>query len=161
MNAIKPTIWSIQNEDEEANALFLGKQCVAIGWPKIGDLSQLPPERDAFRAKLIEHYLDTKPRLIPIYASQLFQFVYRIKQEDVVVYPATGDGKFHIGRVVGPYQYNPHVSENYPNLYPIEWRVSLPETDFSQAARREIRAVGMTVSQVRYQVKETLAAIQA
>lgn len=45
-------IWGIHaGRTGDADFLFLNKQCVAIGWAKMGDLSVLPATREAFKLR--------------------------------------------------------------------------------------------------------------
>lgn len=45
----------------DADSLFFKKSCVAVGWSKMGDLSVLKPDRDAFKARVAEVYPEKKP----------------------------------------------------------------------------------------------------
>jgi restriction system protein len=71
-------LWGIHpGPTGEADSLFLKKHCIAIGWTKMGDLSVLKPNRDAFKARVAEVYPDAKPGAIPNNAGQLFPFSTR------------------------------------------------------------------------------------
>ena len=55
-------VWGIHGGREgRADSLFMKKSVVAVGWPKMGDLSKIPATREAFRAKVQEAYPDKKP----------------------------------------------------------------------------------------------------
>lgn len=151
-------MWSIQAETEEAAILFLSTNHVAVGWSKIGNLQNVEVNRDAFKAKLISCYLSTEPRLIPIYASVLFQFAYRIRISDLVVYPSRLKQTLYLGRVVGAYKYDPSLSESYPNLYPVMWLAAPLYSMFSRRALAEI-CFPLAVSRVRDNTQEIFAAI--
>jgi restriction system protein len=57
----EPTIWGIHGgRHGEADALFLKKNCIAIGWSKLPDLSAIPPYQEAIKAKIAETYPDTE-----------------------------------------------------------------------------------------------------
>jgi len=50
-------LWDIHDgKSGDADSLFLGKNCIAVGWTKMGDLSALKPDRDAFKARVAEVY---------------------------------------------------------------------------------------------------------
>lgn len=132
---------------------------VAVGWPKIGNLRNIKPDRQAFKTKLIECYLDTDPRLMPIYASELFQFAYRIAIADVVVYPSLCNRQINLGQIVDAYQYDPSFSEKYPNLYPVQWLRASLDTQFTRRTLREIR-FPITVSQIRNNAREIMAVLE-
>ncbi len=125
----------------------------------MGNLSQIEASRDAFRIKIAACYLEMHTRLIPIYASELFQFVHRIAIADVVVFPAAFDRKIYLGQIKGPYRYDPSLSESYPNLYPVKWLTALPETQFTPRTLREIR-FPMMISRIRDNPEEMLALLE-
>jgi restriction system protein len=50
-------LWGIHaGKTGDADSLFLKKNCVAVGWTEMGDLSALKPDRDAFKARVAEVY---------------------------------------------------------------------------------------------------------
>ena len=51
------TIWGIHTTDD---LLFLSQNIIAIGWPEMGDLSQLPPSRDEFKERFLKTYPNGK-----------------------------------------------------------------------------------------------------
>jgi len=158
--ASKPRVWCIQPGTDEAG-LFLDTSQIAVSWPKVGDLSLLEASREAFRQRFIACCLDdVKPRLIPIYASQLLQFVHRIAIADLAVYPSKLNGRIYIGQVTSRYYYNPGLSPNYPHLRRVQWLAAPSDEQFSLPALREIR-FPMSVFQIRINVGSVLAAIAA
>src|SRR5690348_12692940 len=102
-----PIIWGIHaGTTGDADELFLKKNCVALGWVKVGDLSVLSPDREAFKAAVAKAYPE-KLSSVPVNAGQLFRFVHEMKRGDFVVYPSKRDRKIHLGRVEGEYRYDP------------------------------------------------------
>lgn len=93
----------------EADSLFLKKNCVAVGWTKMGDLSALKPDRDAFKARVAEVFPEKKPGAVPNNAGQLFRFVHEMKPGDLVAYSSKRDRQIHLGRVEGDYRYDPNT----------------------------------------------------
>src|SRR5690242_7681062 len=133
------TIWGIHaGHGGDADDLFLKKNNIAIGWAPMGDLSKVGSDRDAFKSAIAKVYPDKKPGAIPNNAGQLFRFVHEVKANDVIVYPSKRDRRVHIGRVTGPYKYDPAIDSTYPNLRPVQWVRSLPRTKFTQGALYEI-----------------------
>jgi restriction system protein len=133
------TFWGIHGgKTGDADTLFLKKNYVAIGWRKLGDLSKIAADRDAFKVKLLECYPESKPGAIPNNAGQLFRFVYEMKDGDIIIYPSKRDRQIHIGRIEGPYKYDPDPESGYPNMRPVKWFRSLPRTKFSQGALYEV-----------------------
>jgi restriction system protein len=116
----------------------LKKNIVAVGWAKVGDLSKLKPDREAFKKAVASAFPDKKPGAIPNNAGQLYRFVHEMNPGDLVVYPSKRDRQVHIGRVEGPYHYDPALEPGYPNHRPVKWLSVIPRTRFSQGALYEI-----------------------
>jgi restriction system protein len=159
INDTAVTLWGIHaGKSGDADTLFLKKKCVALGWAKMGNLSPLK-DRDAFKDEVAKAYPDSKPGAIPNNAGQLFRFVHEMKTGDLVVYPSKLDHQIHIGRVTGPYQYDPTIEPSYPHLRPMEWLKAFPRTDFSQGALYEIGSA-MAFFQVKTYAEEFTAALE-
>lgn len=132
-------IWGIHGgKTGDADSLFLKKDLVALGWVKMGDLSQIKADRESFKTKVAEVYPDKKPGAIPNNAGQLFRFVHEMKAGDYVSYPSKRDRQIHLGRIEGPYQYNPTIDPGYPHQRAVKWLKSIPRSHFSQGALYEI-----------------------
>ena len=98
-------IWGIHaGKTGDAASLFLSKNCVALGWHSMGDLSKLASTRDAFKAAVAQAYPNKKPGAIPNNAGQLFRFVHEMKVGDLVVFPNKSDRKIYLGEVTGSYE---------------------------------------------------------
>lgn len=153
------TLWGMHaGRTGDADHVFLKKSYIAIGWVKMGDLSLLPPDREAFKAKYAEAYPDAKPAAIPVSAGQPFRFLHEMKEGDIIVYPSQGDRQIHLGRVEGPYQYNPKIDPGYPQLRKVKWLQAIPRTKFTQGALYEIGSA-MSLFQVKNYADEFIAAL--
>jgi len=153
-------VWGIHaGKTGDANSLFLEKNYIAVGWPKLGDLSKLKDEREAFKAKVAECYPEKKPGAIPNNAGQLYRFVHVAKVDDLLIYRSKQDHQIHIGRIAGDYKYNPKLEEGYPNLRPVTWLKALPRTRFTQGALYEIGSA-MSFFQVKNYADEFVSAIE-
>jgi restriction system protein len=86
------TLWGIHaGKTGDADRLFLTQNVIALGWADVGDLSKLPADREAFKARLKECYPDRKEGYFPVAGGQLFRFVREVKIGDYVVYPSKQD----------------------------------------------------------------------
>lgn len=133
-------MWGIHGgRTGDANALFLKENCMALGWPAIGDLSRLPANREAFKTEFGKRYPE-KPGAIPVNAGQLFRFVHEAQIGDIAIYPSRVDHHVHVGRITGPYIYSAKGEVAYPHRRPVEWLKDFPRTRFSQGALHEIGA---------------------
>lgn len=153
------TIWGIHARiSGVADSLFLKKNMITIGWSQMGDLRQLPNDREAFKAKVAVQYAHRKPGVIPNFAGQLLRFAYTMQPDDLVIYPCKRDRQVHIGRIAGDYEYAPDRSDEYPNQRPVTWLNSFPRTQFSQGALYEIGSA-LALFQVKNYADEFLAAL--
>lgn len=154
------TVWGIHaGKTGDADTLFLKKNYIGLGWDELGDLSTLKADREAFKAKVAECYPDKKPGAIPNIAGQLYRFVHEMKDGDIVVYPSKINREVYIGKVTGPYKYDPGIGKGYPHLRPVKWLRSLPRTKFTQGALYEIGSA-MSFFQVKNYSEEFLAALE-
>ena len=159
-NNTNTTIWGIHaGKTGEADSLFLKKDCIALGWTKMGDLSVLKPDRDAFKARVVEVYPEKKPGAIPNNAGQLFRFVHEMKPDDLVVYPSKRDRQIHLGRVEGSYRYDPKTEPGYPHVRTVKWLRAVPRTQFSQGALYEIGSA-ISLFMVKNYADEYRAAVE-
>ncbi len=155
------TVWGIHaGRTGDADELFLKQNCVAIGWAEMGDLKSVVPNRDAFKAKFLEKYPQTKPGAIPVQAGQIFRFVNELSINDFIIYPTKLTRQINIGQVIGEYQYNPTLATGYPHQRSVKWLRQLPRTNFTQGALYEIGSA-MSLFQVKSYAEEFLAAIES
>lgn len=151
-------IWGIHAKHLDATDTFRKKKVVAIGWHELGDLSQIAVTREAFKAAYVEAYPATKEGAVPVHAGILYRFVHELKPGDLVIYPSKSDRLVNIGRITGPYRYDPGIDEHHPHCRSVEWLKSLPRTQFSQGALYEIGSA-ITLFQVKNFAEEFLAAL--
>jgi restriction system protein len=153
-------VWGIHaGKTGDANTLFFEKNCIAIGWPSVGDLSKIQANRDAFAKQIKTAYPTMKPGAIAINTGQIFRFIHEIKKGDIVVYPSKTDKLIHIGRIEGEYHYDPKRDANYPNQRPVKWLKPLSRTAFTQGALYETGAA-MSLFLIKNYSDEFTAAIE-
>jgi restriction system protein len=153
------TFWGIHGgRTGDAETYFLKKNCIAIGWAQMGDLSQIQGDRDAFKKRVAGVYPDKKPGAIANNAGQLFRFVHEINVGDIVIYPSKSDRMVNLGKVTDSYRYDPHTEPGYPNARSVKWLRKLPRTHFSQGALYEIGSA-LSLFQVKNYAEEFRAAI--
>jgi restriction system protein len=154
------TLWGIHaGATGDAHNLFTQRNCVALGWDAFGDLSALPPNRNAFKAEYERVYPGEKPGAVPVSAGQLFRFVHEMQIGDLVLYPSKVDKLIHMGQVTGPYTYDPADSPGYPHRRAVKWLKHVPRTRLSQGALYEIGSA-MSLFQVKNYADEWLSILQ-
>ncbi len=112
---------------------------VAIGWHQLGDLRSYP-DRDAYKAAIVENIPDAKEGALPVFAGILHRFTHEMQAGDIVVYPSKNDRMVNIGRFTGEASYVADDPDEYPNHRSVEWLGHFPRNDFSQSALNEIGA---------------------
>lgn len=147
-------IWGIHTQDE---ALFLKDDKIAIGWKEIGNLKDIPANRDDFKEKYIQVFPDAKKGSIPTSVGMLYRFCYEIQKGDYVVYPSKSDRMINIGQVTGDYEYVADAHE-YVQQRDVKWIKHIPRTSFSQGALYEIGSA-MSLFAVKNYSDEFLAAL--
>lgn len=154
------TIWGIHaGKTGDAESLFLKRNNIAIGWSRIGDLSKLSANKEAFKEAVAKAYPDYKPGAIPVAAGQLYRFVHDMKVGDIVAYPCKADRQIHLGRIESAYRYEPSGEEGYPNRRSTTWLKSVPRTSFSQGALYEIGSA-MSLFMLKNYADEYRAALE-
>ena len=134
-------MWGIHSgRTGDANTLFLEKNCIALGWDRLGDLSKLAPSREAFKGEVASKYPDKKPGAIPVDAGQLFRFIHEAKNDDIVVYPSGADRHIHLGRIAGSYSFSTQGEATFPHRRAVRWLKEYPRTRFTQGALHEVGA---------------------
>ena len=124
MADIEKKIWGIHTYDE---ALFLKDDKMAIGWKEIGNLREIPANRDDFKSK----------GAVATCAGMLYRFCHEVQMGDYVVYPSKSDRMINIGEITGDYEFVPDAHE-YVQQRNVMWLKHIPRTSFSQGALYEI-----------------------
>jgi len=131
---------------------------VAIGWSKMGDLSKLPANREAFKKTVTSTYPQLKPGAVPVVAGTLFKFAFEMQIGDFVVYPSKIDRMVNLGTIQGNYAFKPSSNDmDGPNRRSVKWLRQIARADFSQGALHEIGSA-VTLFQVKNNAEEFLAA---
>ena len=134
MADIEKKIWGIHTYDE---ALFLKDDKMAIGWKEIGNLREIPANRDDFKKKYVQVYPDASKGAVATCAGMLYRFCHEVQMGDYVVYPSKSDRMINIGEISGDYEYVPDAHE-YVQQRNVMWLKHIPRTSFSQGALYEI-----------------------
>ena len=134
MADIEKRIWGIHTYDE---ALFLKDDKMAIGWKEIGNLREIPANRDDFKKKYVQVYPDASKGAVATCVGMLYRFCHEVQIGDYVVYPSKSDRMINIGEITGDYEFVPDAHE-YVQQRNVKWLKHIPRTSFSQGALYEI-----------------------
>lgn len=153
-------LWGIHaGRSGEADELFLKQRLLGLGWSQLGDLSKLPADRAAFKVRVREAYPNAKDGAINNWAGQLFRFVHEMKPGDFVAYPSKNDKQIHLGKVDGPYRYDPKIAPKYYNVREVSWLKAFPRSHFTQGALYEIGSA-LSLFQIKNYADEYFAALE-
>jgi 5-methylcytosine-specific restriction enzyme B len=100
--------------------MMKGNSCIAAGWDKIGDLSNIGyrrEDKEKVRVEVAEKYPES-PQQVGKSTQQLFNFVAAMEEGDVVI-PSDGQKILGIGRINGGYFYE--LGSDMPHRRPVEW----------------------------------------
>lgn len=147
-------IWGIHTQDDN---LFLKNDVIAIGWSDMGDLGNIDANRDAFKEKYTQIYLDAKKGSIATGAGMLYRFCHEIQVGDYVVFPSKSNREVNIGVVESEYIYDSNQPE-YVQTRKVKWLQHLPRMVFSQGALYEIGSA-MSLFSVKNYADEFLSVL--
>lgn len=150
-------MWGVHNDTLTTELLDEG--FVSIGWDDLGDLRDLPQDRESLKAALATVYPDDKPRALAGLAGTLLRFRDEMQTGDIVVAPYKPDSTINIGVVSGDY-YFAGDEPTHRHRHPVTWRkIGISRTVFSQSTLYEIGAL-LTVFRVRKHDAEFRAVLE-
>jgi len=127
----------------------------AVGWPAIGELSHITynqKSKDLLKRLLAEHY-PAIPSQVGRQATQIFNFVTTIKEDDVILV-SDGARVLGIGKAVGDYY---HVSDSdFPHRRNLEWlsvgEWKMPTPEGLQTTIHEVKKYPHNLIEVERQI---------
>lgn len=129
-------------EDVEA------KSVVAIGWAKMGNLSQLK-SREQIKNRYREIDEGASEAKIGMNSGQLYRFAQEIKVGDFILTPIQATREILIGTIVSEYEFNPSlISEHYPHIRKVKWTKDKVSRDQLTAPFKNTMGSLMTVFSV-------------
>lgn len=141
-------VWMVRaGRHGEQENFALEKGVVVIRWDDIGDLSGINT-RDEMQELCKKIYPEESQYTIGSYTGQLWRFRSLIHKDDIVALPLKTRSAVALGKVLGPYRYEPDNPDGAKNTRPVEWiREDVPRSDFGQDLLNSLNAY-MTVCQI-------------
>lgn len=142
----------------EQEQYSLEHNLVGIGWSEL-DFDLSPLTRDELK-KAIEDKHPGKPKnAYANYAGQIWSFVKKIEQGDLVVLPLKVQSGIAVGKITGAYVFRTDPTSNIRHTRPIQWLNTLPRTAFDQDLLYSFGAY-MTVCKItRHNAEERVRAV--
>jgi len=152
------TIWGMHMElHHEMKAVEEG--FLSVGWPLMGDLTKIAPNREGFKKAFSQAYPRDKAGAVPVRAGVLFRFAVEMARGDYVVYPSKPDRMVNLGILESDYIYDANPDAFFPHRRQVKWLRHLPRTTFTQPALYEIGSA-VTLFQIASNYDEFLAAFE-
>ena len=134
-----------QGEHEE---FCLSNNAAAIGWDRLPDLSKFDSQ-EKLRALYEDIYTDRTKAHVSNALGQLWNFLGRMNENDLVVFPLKTRSAIAVGRVEGPYKHCSNNPDGAKHTRKVKWiRTDLPRNAFGQDLLASFGAF-RTVSQVQ------------
>lgn len=131
---------------------FLKKNCVAIGWVDLGNLSDIKSKTQLVK-KLKESYPDWSTGKIATSTGQVKKFRLRMNKGDYVITYDPGERIYHVGEIASDYEYKPNEIEDYPNLRKVKWVGKVDRDRLSVPTKNTVGALS-TLFELGYDAKE-------
>jgi len=124
------------NDNELAEEI--GEQrVVAIGWDRIGDLSECAT-RTEVKEQYASAYPDHSKHRRSINAGQLYRFAHEISENNYVLSYVKADREYLVGQINGEYDHRPDLFEAYPHIRPVDWIDRVSRDAFSAPAKKSM-----------------------
>lgn len=154
------SVWMVRaGRAGERESLALSESLAVIGWDELPDLSAVTSRADVEELIRAAHP-DAKAKAVLNHAAQVWAFVGRIEDDDLIVLPLKTQSAIAAGRPTGPYEYRPDNPPGSRHVRPVEWiRDDIPRTAFEQDLLYSLGAF-LTVCQIkRNNAEERIRAI--
>lgn len=121
---------------------FLQRNFVAIGWNKVGDLTNLKA-LDQIKQKLRDVYPNLKDGQVNIFAATLFKFKNDFQNGDLVLTYDPNNRKYWIGEITSDCRYSPTELPNLPHIRNVKWTKNVLRDSLSTKTKNSL---GSTVT---------------
>lgn len=140
-------IWMVRAGASAVHAQdFEDNNYVAVGWNKIGDLSQVKL-KEALEKVYKEAYPDTSLGKFRMGVGQLARFRFDIKKGDKVVTYNPEFRIYPVGEVISDYEYAPDSPGNFNHVRRVKWLGKVSRDSLTISTRNTLGAI-MTLFQL-------------
>jgi restriction system protein len=119
---------------------FKEKGVIAIGWESVGNLKNVK-DQAMIKELVSKAYSDEKPGKIAISAGQVSRFRFDFNPGDHVITYNPEERKYLVGEIIGEYDYNKKLIEDYPNVRKVKWIEEIERDKLSTSTKNTLGAV--------------------
>jgi len=135
---------------------FKKKNCVAIGWNELGDISKIK-RKDKIK-KLIENTGKYKKKLqVAVAAGQIGRFLLDFKKEDYVVTYDPNNRIYLVGEIKSDYEYNTKIT-NYHHVRMVNWLGEVSRDKLTVQTKNSLGAIS-TIFEIKDRAKKEIIQI--
>ncbi len=139
---------------------FLRLKVVAIGWWEAGDLTRLT-SREQIAKAIAKSYPDASKGTLSSYAGQVQRFRFDLKKDESVVTYDAAKRLYHIGTVVGDYEYHPECELELRNSRAVTWLGTVPRDKLSAATKNSLGSISTIFRASETASEEILSILKA
>ncbi len=151
-------MWMIRaGEGAHLVDVFLENGIVAVGWNEIGDISG--KTKKEIKALMRDRYAKFSQGKIAISAGQMIRFAFEIKNGDYVVTYDPPARIYHLGKIIGDYEYLPGKIE-YSHIRKVKWIGKIDRDLLSITTKNSLGAISTLFLIPEEAKKEILALLE-
>jgi restriction system protein len=127
------SVWLVRaGKNGEREDEVLNNGIAAIGWTKLPDLSDIK-SKEELKSRFDQVYPGKKKKSKANEVGQVWTFIHRMEEGDLVVLPSKFSASVAIGKIKGPYEYRKDLSAITFHTRPVEWiKTDISRTAFEQ-----------------------------
>lgn len=131
--------WMVRaGDDNELADIVEQESVVAIGWRKVGDVSDAG-SREEVKERYRQAFPEHSTGRVRTNAAQIYRFVQEMQVGDYVLTYIKSSREVLIGLIEGPYQYLGHpYLDKYPHMRQVDWLARVSRDDLGSRARRSL-----------------------
>lgn len=143
------SVWLVRaGKHGEIEDEVLNNGIAAIGWVDLPDLTNIK-NKEELKNLFDKIYTDMKKMGKANEVGQVWTFLHRMEEGDLVVLPSKFRASIAIGKITGPYKYRTDLSDRTFHTRSVNWiKTDIPRTAFEQDLLYSLGAF-MTVCQIK------------
>ena len=143
------SLWLVRvGKNGEKEDLFFNNDLVELGWRAMPDMSKIKTKGE-LKELFMKVYPGTSKNSAANQIGQIWTFIKRMKNGDLVVSPCKSRASIAVGKIKGPYEYNKDLEEFPIHIRRVEWlNTDIPRNAFAQDLLYSMGAY-MSVCQIK------------